>query len=46
MTLEEAMLEVWRQALAEGAESGEEGKLETRRQKLEAEKAKPKGRSR
>jgi hypothetical protein len=34
MTLEEALVEVWRQALAEGAE--ERGKLETRSQKLES----------
>src|SRR5260370_36693201 len=34
MTLEEALVEVWRQALAEGA--GEKGKLEIRRQKLES----------
>jgi hypothetical protein len=36
MTLEEAMVEVWRQAMGEGAESVEEGKLETRKQKLES----------
>ncbi len=36
MTLEEAMIEVWRQAMAEGAKSVEKGKLETRRQKLES----------
>jgi hypothetical protein len=36
MTLEEAMVEVWRQALAEGAGSEEKGKLETRKQKVES----------
>ena len=40
MTLEDAMVEVWQQALAEGAESGEKGKLEIRRQKLESRQEK------
>jgi hypothetical protein len=42
MTLEEAMVEVWRQALVEGAEKG---KLETRKQKLERGEEKDRHRS-